>query len=80
MAALVAGYTAVPRWPWWLAVVATMLFVSTAIAYVGRVYAPGYAADTVDRRLDERQRLVRDRAYRVAYYALTIVFGGLSCW
>ena len=26
----------------------------------------------------ERQGLVRDRAYRVAYYALTIVFGGLS--
>ncbi len=31
-----------------------------------------------DWRLDERQRLVRDRAYRVAYYALTILFGGLS--
>jgi hypothetical protein len=55
-----------------------MLFVSSAIAYVRLVYAPGYAADTVDRRLDERQRLVRDRAYRVAYHALTILFGGLS--
>src|SRR6266700_4418524 len=33
--------------PWWLAVVAALLFVSTAVAYVRLVYAPGYAADAV---------------------------------
>ncbi len=78
MLAMYRGYTAEPRWPALLAIFAAILFVATAAAFVRLVTAPGYAADTLDRRLDERQRLVRDRAYRVAYYALTLLFGALS--
>src|SRR5262245_54875201 len=72
------GYFAEPGWPTPLGVAAIVLFVATAAAFVRVVIAPGYAADTVDRRLDERQRLVRDRAYRIAYYALTLMFGAFS--
>ena len=72
------GLTAEPRWPSELAATAVLLFVATAAAFVRLVTAPGYAADTVDRRLDERQRLVRDRAYRIAYYVLTLLFGAFS--
>jgi hypothetical protein len=78
MVVMYRGYTAEPRWPAPLAIIAVILFVATAAAFIRLVTAPGYAADTVDRRLDERQRLVRDRAYRVAYYMLTLLFGGLS--
>ena len=72
------GYTAEPRWPGLLGLVAVILFVATAAAFMRLVTAPGYAADTLDRPLDERQRLVRDRAYRLAYYVLTLLFGALS--
>src|SRR5262245_444503 len=66
MAAMYAGYTAVPRWPGWLAIIAIVLFCATAVAFVRLITAPGYAADTLDARLDERQRQVRDHAYRLA--------------
>ena len=72
------GYTAQPRWPVWLSIAAIILFVATALCFIRMVTAPGYAADTLDRRLDERQRQVRDRAYRAAYYALTLLFGALA--
>ena len=75
MLVMYRGYTATPRWPAELAVGAVILFVLTATAFVRLVGAPGWAADTLDRRLDERQRLVRDRAYRVAFYVLTLLFG-----
>ena len=78
MVAMYAGYTAAPRWPTWLAVLAIVLFAATAAGFIRLVTAPGYAADTVDRRLDERQRQIRDRAYRSAYYALTVLFGALT--
>ena len=65
------GYTATPRGPLWLGVLAVATFVATGYGFVRLVAAPGYAADTIDRFLDERQRLVRDRAYRVAYYPVT---------
>src|SRR5215467_2649142 len=78
MLVMYLGYTADPRWPSGLGVTAVVLFLATAIAFVRLVTAPGYAADTLDRRLDERQRFVRDRAYRVAYYALTLMFGAFS--
>ncbi len=78
MFALYAGYTAAPRWPLWLGVTAIALFVATTAAFVVLVRAPGYAADVLDSRLDERQRQVRDHAYRVAYYGLTLLFGVLS--
>lgn len=78
MAVMYRGYTNEPRWPAPLAVSAAILFVATAAAFLRLLTAPGYAADSVDRRLDERQRLVRDRAYRVAYYGLTLLFGALS--
>ena len=78
MVVMYRGYTAEPRWPGPLAVVAVILFVATGAAFVRLVTAPGYAADTLDRRLDERQRQVRDRAYRLAYYGLTVLFGAFS--
>jgi hypothetical protein len=78
MAAMYAGATAVPRWPVWLGVIAIALFLATALGFVRLVAAPGYAADTLDRQLDERQRMVRDHAYRLAYYALTLLFILLS--
>jgi hypothetical protein len=71
LAIMYLGYSATPRWPWWLAVPAIVTFVATGYAFVRLAMAPGYAADTLDRFLDERQRLVRDRAYRVAYYVVT---------
>jgi hypothetical protein len=55
-----------------------LLFGATAVTFIRVVTSPGYAADTVDRALDERQRQVRDRAYRAAYYGLTLLFGTLS--
>ncbi len=76
LAVLYAGYTA--HWPLGLGVLALLLFGGTALAFVQLIRAPGYAADTLDARLDERQRQVRDRAYRSAYYALTLLFGVLS--
>jgi len=78
MVTLYAGYTAAPRWPFWLGCSAIILFVATAAAFIALVRAPGYAADVLDARLDERQRQVRDHAYRFAYYGLTILFGGFS--
>lgn len=78
MTVMYFGAFATPRWPLGLGVLAVLLFGATAVAFVQLVRAPGYAADTVDARLDERQRQVRDRAYRFAYYALTILFGALS--
>jgi hypothetical protein len=78
MVTMYGGYTAEPRWPSPLAVMAVLLFAATAVAFIRVVTAPGYAADTLDRALDERQRLVRDRAYRGAYYTLTLLFGALS--
>jgi hypothetical protein len=58
-------------WPSWLAILAITAFVATAFGFVRLVLSPGYVADTIDRHLDERQRLVRDRAYRVAYYGIS---------
>src|SRR5262249_37539237 len=78
MASMYAGYTSDPRWPTPLAVVAVLVFGVTAATFIRVGTSPGYAADTVDRALDERQRQVRDRAYRAAYYGLTLLFGGLS--
>jgi vacuolar-type H+-ATPase subunit I/STV1 len=78
MAVMYGGYTAQPRWPALLAIIAAILFVATAGSFGRLVTAPGYAADSVDQRLDERQRLVRDRAYRMAYYAVALLFGVLS--
>jgi len=78
LAATYAGYTSDPRWPWWLAVLAVATFVATGFAFVRLALAPGYTADTLDRFLDERQRQVRDRAYRAAYYLMTGLFLVLS--
>jgi hypothetical protein len=65
------GYTSVPRWPAWVTIMAIVTFLATGYGFVRLVLSPGYVADTLDRHLDERQRLVRDRAYRVAYYVIT---------
>src|SRR5262245_34595295 len=68
---LSTGYSATPRWPWGLAALALLAFLATGALLVRLAVAPGYVADTADRFLDERQRLVRDRAYRVAYAVVT---------
>lgn len=78
LAIMYFGYTATPRWPWPLGVLAVAAFLATGYGFVRLVYAPGYAADTVDRFLDERQRLVRDQAYRAAYYPVTALLLVLS--
>jgi hypothetical protein len=78
LAVLYRGSTTEPRWQGWLGPLALLLFAATALAFVRVVTSPGFAADTVDRQLDERQRLVRDHAYRSAYYGLTLLFGALS--
>jgi hypothetical protein len=78
IASLYFGSTADPRWPLPLAIAAIFLFGVTAAAFIRVVTSPGYAADSLDRALDERQRQVRDRAYRIAYYGLTLLFGGVS--
>jgi hypothetical protein len=72
------GYTSSPRWPSWLAVLAVCTLLATAFGFVRLVTAPGYAADTLDRHLDERQRLVRDRAYRGGYYIISALLLLLS--
>jgi len=78
IASLYFGSTSDPRWPLPLAIAAILLFGVTAAAFIRVATSPGYAADSLDRALDERQRQVRDRAYRVAYYGLTLLFGGVS--
>jgi hypothetical protein len=75
MAIMYRGAFSEPRWPGWLAVLAVLVFGATAFGFVRLVTAPGYCADTLDRQLDERQRLVRDHAYRGAYYLVTLLFG-----
>src|SRR5262249_21263665 len=72
------GYTSTPRWPSWLAILAVGTFLATGFGFVRVVMSPGYAADTLDRHLDERQRVVRDRAYRNAYYGITALLLILS--
>ena len=72
------GYTSVPRWPSWLAILAIITFLATGYGFVRVAMSPGYVADTLDRHLDERQRLVRDRAYRVAYYGISAAMLVLS--
>jgi hypothetical protein len=78
MATMYAGYTADPRWPAGLAVAAVLLFAATAATFIRVVTSPGYAADTVDRALDEQQQQVRNRAYRSAYIGPTLLFGALT--
>jgi hypothetical protein len=66
------------RGPAALVLGAGVLFAATAAGFLRLLTAPGDAADSLDRRLDEWQRLVRDRAYRTAYYAWTAVFAVLN--
>lgn len=40
--------------------------------------APGYIGDAVDRNLDELQRTVRDRAYRVSYSIFVLIFVAIA--
>lgn len=42
------------------------------------VFVAGYAADALDRTLDERQGQVCDRAYHAPFYTLSERFGVLS--
>lgn len=46
----------------------------TLLSFVGLYTATHSIADQPDKRLDERQRLIRDRAYRSAYQVLAAVF------
>lgn len=64
-----------PRALYWLAFVAQSLIFGLVIALASALYyAEHNYAGRADAALDERQRLVRDRAYRLAYRA----FFGLS--
>src|SRR5262245_39183600 len=75
MAVMYLGVPAGPRCRAQLALAAIVRFAATTVAFVRLVTAPGYAADVLDPRLDERQRQVRDHAYRLAYYGLTVLVG-----
>lgn len=58
---------------WFLLLILVPGFV-TLLSFAG-LYTSTYSmADQPDKRLDERQRMVRDRAYRFAYQALAAVF------
>lgn len=58
---------------WFLLLILVPGFV-TLLSFAG-LYTSTYSmADQPDKRLDERQRMVRDRAYRFAYHALAAVF------
>ncbi len=78
VAVLQAGSTHQPRWPTTLAVPAILLFIGFFACFARLLFAPGYVADTGDRALDERQRAVRNGAYRTSYLIVVGLFLILS--
>jgi hypothetical protein len=58
----------------WFAPLAFILLLVTALSYIGLYTSTRSVADASDGQLDERERSVRDSAYRFAYQALSGTF------
>jgi hypothetical protein len=75
--ALAAAMLLAPGVPTALAIAAV---VATLLVWVALVLVTRNLTQTVDAFADERERVVRDRAHRLAYWALAPVLGGVIGW